>query len=248
VGSTRASITLRVNLSISDPLIGAEACQVLTGATVHAPAMDMPIVVLPANEASWQDIATIFGSRGVGAVCWCQRYKLAPREAFKTHPPEERAARLRAQTHAGEPSARSTSGLVAYLDGEPVGWCAVEPRTAYIGLLRVYRTPWQGRTEDKTDAGIWAVTCFLVRAGYRGKGVSRALARATVEHARTRGARAIEAYPMISQPGEQVTWGEEHVGFSEAFRAAGFQEVSRPGTRRVVMRIDLDRAKPQVIR
>ncbi len=202
--------------------------------------MDGSIVVVPANEAGWQDIAAIVGTRGVGAVCWCQRYKLAPKEAFKHHPPEERAARMRAQTHAGDPSSPTTSGLVAYLDGEPVGWCAVEPRSTYIGLLRVYRTPWQGRIEDKTDPGIWAVTCFMIRAGYRGKGVSRALASATVEHARSRGARAIEAYPMISQPGEEVTWGEEHVGFSDVFEAAGFREVSRPGIRRGVMRNDID--------
>jgi GNAT superfamily N-acetyltransferase len=204
------------------------------------PGMDGSIVVLPANAASWQDITAIFGTRGVGAVCWCQRYKLAPKEAFRSHPPEERAARLRAQTHAGDPSAPTTSGLVAYLDGEPVGWCAVEARPSYIGLLRVFRTPWQGRTEDKADPGVWAVTCFMIRAGYRRAGVSRALAAATVEHARSRGARAIEAYPMISQPGEEVTWGEEHVGFSAVFEAAGFREVSRPGIRRVVLRIDFD--------
>jgi GNAT superfamily N-acetyltransferase len=206
--------------------------------------MDAPIDVVAANEASWQDITAIFGTRGVGAVCWCQRYKLAPREAFRSHPPEERAARMRAQTHAGESTSPTTSGLVAYLDGEPVGWCAVEPRPSYIGLLRVYRTPWQGRAEDKADAGVWAVTCFMIRAGYRGQGVSRALATATVEHARARGARAIEAYPMISQPGEEVTWGEEHVGFSDVFEAAGFHAVSRPGIRRVVMRIDFDRDGP----
>ncbi len=204
--------------------------------------MDPPITIVPANEASWQDIAAVFGTRGQAATCWCQRYKLAPREAFKHHPPEERAARLRQQTHCGDPSAPATSGLVAYLDGEPVGWCAVEPRPDYPGLLRVYRTPWQGRDEDKTDPTVWAVTCLLVRAGHRHQGISRALAHATVEHARGHGARAIEAYPMISQPGVEVTWGEEHVGFSDVFAEAGFREVSRPGVRRVVMRIDFDDA------
>jgi GNAT superfamily N-acetyltransferase len=198
------------------------------------------IRVVPANEAGWADIATVFGTRGVGAVCWCQRYKLAPREAFKHHPPEERAARLRQQTRCGDASAPATSGLVAFLGDEPVGWCAVEPRPAFGGLLRAYRTPWQGRHEDRADAGVWAVTCLLVRAGYRRRGVSRALATAAVAHARARGARAIEAYPMISQPGAEVTWGEEHVGFSDVFADAGFREVSRPGIRRVVMRIDLD--------
>ena len=47
---------------------------------------------------------------------------------------EERAWRLRVQTGCGNPESSVTSGLVAYLDGEPVGWCAVEPRSAYPRL------------------------------------------------------------------------------------------------------------------
>ncbi len=47
-----------------------------------------------------------------------------------------RADRLRQQTDAGHPESGSTSGLVAYLAREPVGWRAVEPRTGYAGLSR----------------------------------------------------------------------------------------------------------------
>ena len=153
-------------------------------------------------------------------------------------PVAERAERLRRQTNCGDPEAETTSGLVAYLDGEPVGWCAVEPRTAYAGLLRVYRVPWVGRAEDKTDESVWAVTCFLARAGYRRRGVSTALARAAVDFAKARGARALEGYPMITEPGQEITWGEMNVGSRSIFAAAGFTEVSRPSHRRVVMRID----------
>ena len=99
--------------------------------------------------------------------CQCQRYKLRPREAFRSFPVEERADRLRRQTECGHPRSRTTSGLVAYLDGEPVGWCAVEPRTAYEGLVRNNRVPWEGRGEDKTDDSVWAVTCLFTRAGFR---------------------------------------------------------------------------------
>lgn len=198
------------------------------------------IATIPANEASWDDIQAIFGKRGSSSICWCQRYKLAPREAFSRFPAEERAARLLVQTHAGDPAADTTSGLVAYLDGEPAGWCAVEPRPAYEGLLRVYRTPWEGRDEDRADEGVWAVTCVLVRAGYRGRGVGYALAKAAVDHARARGARALEAYPMRTEAGE-VTWDEIHVGSQSLFAAAGMAEVTRPGKRRVVMRIDFNR-------
>lgn len=199
--------------------------------------MTEDIRVIPANEATWEDIQAVFGSRGSAAHCQCQRYKLAPKEAFAKFPAEVRAERLREQTNPGDPDADTTTGIVAYLDDQPVGWCAVQPRIAYPALLRVYRTPWDGRAEDKADDSIWAVTCVLVRAGYRKRGIAYALAEAAVEHARARGARALEAYPMRTEAGE-ITWDEIHVGAESIFAAAGMTEVSRPGIRRVVMRVD----------
>jgi GNAT superfamily N-acetyltransferase len=198
------------------------------------------MTVVPANEASCDDLSAVFGTRGTAAICWCQRYKLQPKEAFKSFPAQERAERLRLQTGCGDPAAKTTSGLVAYLDGQPVGWCAVEPRPAYVSLLRVYRVPWQGRAEDRTDASVWAVTCVLVRPGFRGRGIAHTLVRATVEFARQRGARALEGYPMLTRPDQRVIWDEIHVGTRSMFADAGFREVGRPGTRRVVMRIDFE--------
>ncbi len=95
-----------------------------------------------------------------------------------------------------------------------------------------------GRNEEKADDGVWAVTCFVTRAGFRKRGISRALARATVDFARERGARAIDGYPMITGPGQEITWGELHVGSGSIFADAGFTEVSHPTLRRVVMRIN----------
>jgi GNAT superfamily N-acetyltransferase len=193
------------------------------------------ISVVPANEASWEDLQTVFGTRGQACRCQCQRYKLRPRESFGSFPVEERAHRLREQTDCGHPESDATSGLVAYLDGEPVGWCAVEPRAAYGGLARNNRVPWVGRAEDKADDSVWAVTCLFTRAGFRKRGVSRALARAAVDFARERGARAIEAYPITTK---DVILEELHVGTEGVFAAAGLTEVSRPTLRRVVMRLD----------
>jgi GNAT superfamily N-acetyltransferase len=202
------------------------------------PATAQELTIVPANEASWEDLQTVFGTRGPAAYCQCQRYKLQPRESFGSRPVQERALRLREQTNCGHPKAGTTSGLVAYSGGEPVGWCAVEQRTAYQGLLRVYRVPWVGRQEDKTDDSVWAVTCVFTRAGFRRRGTSYALARAAVDFARERGARALEAYPMLTEPGQEITWGELNVGTRSIFEAAGLTEVSRPTPRRVVMRID----------
>ena len=178
---------------------------------------DAAISVVPANEVSWEDLQAVFGTRGDPHRCQCQRYKMAP---------------------GGHPEARVTTGLVAYRDGEPVGWCAVEQRTGYPHLLRYNRVPWEARAEDKADDSVWAVTCFVTRAGFRRRGISRALARAAVHLARKRGARALEGYPMLTQPGQEITWGELHVGSRSIFAHAGFAEVSRPTRRRVVMRID----------
>ena len=209
------------------------------GRARHASAGGGPVVisVVPANEASWADLQTVFGSRGAASRCQCQRYKLGPRESFGSFPVDERADRLRAQTDSGHPQSDTTSGLVAYLDGEPAGWCAVEPRPAYTGMARVYRLHWEGRAEDRDDASVWAVTCFYTRAGMRRRGVATALARAAVVHARRHGARAIEGYPIVTT---NVILEELHVGTTGMFARAGLAEVGRPTLRRAVMRLDFD--------
>lgn len=198
---------------------------------------DAAVRVVPANEASWEDLQAVFGTRGDPSWCQCQWFKVRDRDWRAVSVPE-RAERLREQTGCGDPDAPTTSGLVAYLDGEPVGWCAVEPRTAYVRLLRA-RVPWAGRDEDRADDGVWSVTCFVTRSGFRNRGVSRALARAAVDFARDRGARAVEGYALVLRDGERAAWGELYVGSLSIFAAAGFTEVSRPTPRRVVMRIDL---------
>lgn len=198
----------------------------------------MTLRIIPANEAACDDLQVVFGVRGQAAGCQCQRYKLAPKEAFSKFPAWQRRDRLNAQTHCGDPGATTTSGLIGYADGEPVGWCAVEPRANYGGLRRVYRVPWEGRSEAKDDPTVWAVTCVFVRAGFRGRGYAHELVRATVDHARSRGARAIEGYPMITQPGQEITWGEIQMGTRSMFADAGFEEVHRATLRRLVMRID----------
>jgi GNAT superfamily N-acetyltransferase len=199
----------------------------------------MTYSVRPAHEATWEDLEAVFGTRGPASRCWCQRYRLAPGEAFGSFPAEERAARLRDQTDCGNPGSGTTSGLVAYDvardSARPVGWCAVAPRSSYDGLVRVFRVPWEGRDEDRDDDSVWAVTCLLVRTGHRKQEVSRALAVAAVEHARAHGARAIEAYPVTRT---DLISEELHVGTVATFAAAGLVEVTRPGSRRAVMRLD----------
>lgn len=200
------------------------------------PFRDDDVRIVPANEASCADLDAVFGTADYSGRCRCQRFKVEG-WIWRDSTQEQRDAALREQTACGDPAATATSGLVAYVGGEPAGWVAVEPRTAYP-KLRTSRVPWAGRAEDKDDDGVWAVTCFVVRKGFRGRGLTYPLARAAVGYARERSARALEAYPMVTRPGVEVTWGELHVGARQVLEDAGFREVSHPTPRRVVMRVD----------
>lgn len=192
--------------------------------------------IVPANEASWEDLQAIFGTTRDSQHCGCQWFKHRDRD-WKSTPPDARMAALREQTSCGDSHAEGTTGLVAYVGNEPAGWVAVEPRVNYQRLLRM-RTPWAGRDEDKADDGVWVATCFVVRKEFRGEHLTYALAAATVDFARGRGAKAIEAYPMVTEPGKEITWGELYVGPVGAFEAAGFSTVNVPSKRRRVVRID----------
>lgn len=187
--------------------------------------------IRPANEASWADLQAVFGERGSASRCQCQRYKLQPRQTFAQEPVEERQHRLREQTECGDPASGSTSGLVAHLGDIAVGWCSVEPRPSFPGL-RHSPVPWADRDEDRSDEFVWVVSCVLARAGYRRRGVSKALIRAAVDHARNRGARVLEAYPMTT--GSAIS-EELHHGLLASYLEAGFVEIGRPTLRRAVV-------------
>jgi hypothetical protein len=74
------------------------------------------------------------------------------------------------------------------------------------------------------------------------------LAAAAVEFARSRGARALEAYPIVGTVGKDVLWGEARVGTPGMFEAAGLRQVHQPSLRRLVMRVDFDRDGTAAVR
>ena len=187
----------------------------------------MTIIVQPVTEALFDDVQTVFGAKGQAARCQCQGYRMGWYDQQSDNV-QGRRELLQDQVSEGH-------GLLAHLDGEPVGWCSVAPRRDY-GYLR--QTTWKGRTEDKDDASVWAVTCVVIRPGFRRQGVSRALVANTIDLARDAGARTIEAYPMKPAPGKDVTWGELHVGKLSTFLEAGFQVVHVPSLRRAIVRYD----------
>ena len=192
----------------------------------------------PANEATTADVETVFDAGGA-RTCRCQALKVAG-WIWRDSTQEQRDAALVEQTGCGTPG--PTSGLVGYVDGEPAGWVAVEPRENYPKIWS-RRQPWMRM--DPELVGVWSVTCFVVRKGFRREGLTYELAAATVEYARQQGARVLEGYPTEQPAGKTVIWDEASVGLLQVFLDAGYEVVSSPTLRRRVVRHPLT---PQVAR
>ena len=114
-------------------------------------------------------------------------------------------------------------GLIAYDDGQPVGWISVAPRAAFERI----EGPGAGEPHagpSRAGPSVWSVVCFFIRPGRRGQGVGRALLEAAIEYARSRGAAVLEAYPIER---DSPSNADAFTGLRSMFEKAGFREVGR---------------------
>ncbi len=171
--------------------------------------------IAPVTPERWADFADLFERRGprggtpMTAGCWCMWWRK------RTGDPAKNKRNMRDIVRADrEP------GLLAYEDGEPVGWVSVAPREEYGQLVssRNY-----GPTED--EEGVWSIVCFYVDPRAKKQGVATALLEAAVEHALARGASAVEAYPHCKG---------DYMGAEEHFERLGFERVRRAGVRSIM--------------
>ena len=170
-----------------------------------------PITVVPATPDRWPDVAAIVGGPGVWG-CWCQYYRWSAGDFSRLGPGGGETA-LRRQL-AGDPP----PGLLAYLDGEPVGWCGLGPRSRLERLVRSRTIP---RADDRP---VWSIVCFIVRPGMRRRGIARALLDGAVAYARDAGAVGLEGYP-VDPEGARLQTAALYVGTTSMFEAAGFTRV-----------------------
>ncbi|GAA4406226.1 hypothetical protein GCM10023168_20800 [Fodinibacter luteus] len=193
-----------------------------------------------ANDATSEDVEAVFDAGGA-RKCRCQALKV-PGWIWRDTTQDERDAALLEQAGCG--TSGPTSGLVGYVDGAPAGWVAVEPREYYP---RIWARQKAWMRMDPDLEGVWSVTCFLVRKGFRRQGLMYELAAATVEYGRQVGARVLEGYPTEPPPGKIVIWDEASVGLLQVFLDAGYQVEASPTLRRRVVRHRLG-GTPQLAR
>jgi GNAT superfamily N-acetyltransferase len=105
----------------------------------------------------------------------------------------------------------------------------VAPRDEFEGLER-------SRVLARVDdAAVWSLVCFFIARDMRRTGVTRKLIDEAVRHAKKKGARIVEAYPI--EPGAGGTADAfAYTGIASTFKAAGFTEAARRSPRRAVYR------------
>lgn len=117
-------------------------------------------------------------------------------------------------------------GLLAYRDGQVVGWCNAAPRTML------------GAFDDEPDpdaAKLGQITCFVVAAAHRRTGVATALLAAACELLRDLGLTIAEAEPLA----EATTDAENHFGPLRLYLAGGFTVLKTAANGTVTVRKQL---------
>jgi hypothetical protein len=173
----------------------------------------------PVTRERLPDLARFSEGHGKFRYCSCMRWRMTSTQ-FKCSTRDARIAALEQLVDGNTPV-----GVLAYAEGEPVGWCSIAPRETYGALERYRALP---RIDS---APVWSVVCFFIDRRVRRQGATLGLLRAAVEYARSNGATIIEGYPI--DPGERLY---TYMGSPSTFRAAGFRDVTPMGQSRMVMR------------
>jgi GNAT superfamily N-acetyltransferase len=176
----------------------------------------------PVTPDRWDDLVALFGPSGASG-CWCMWWRQTNSEFDRRHGAGNRRALKRLVDRDRIP------GLLAYLDGRPVGWVSVAPREEFG---RVERSRQLRPVDEKP---VWSIVCFYIDRGSRGRGVGSALLKGAVHYAAERGAEIVEGYPVDAK-GKKIPSAELYTGTVEMFRSAGFDIAADRGGRRRIMR------------
>jgi GNAT superfamily N-acetyltransferase len=173
----------------------------------------VPIKIKPATQARFDDVATMLGPKNpTSSVCWCLSHRLDS----KTN--QELVGPARGEYVRRLTGRRIAPGVLAYDDGEVVGWAAVAPRSE-LPFERSTKIP------HVDDLPVWSVWCIRVRPGHRGKGIASALLRGAVDYAGSKGAPAVEGYP-VDNKGQKVDLTMAYVGTQSLFEKVGFTKAA----------------------
>jgi GNAT superfamily N-acetyltransferase len=179
----------------------------------------------PLTQKLWRDFELLFGDNGACGGCWCMHWKLRGK-AFSQNKGDGNRQIMKSVVDA-----KKNPGLLAYSEGYPIGWIAIEPRKEYPRLAH------SKILKPIDDKEVWSITCFFVEKKHRNKGISVELIKAAVEHAKNNGAKIVEGYPIDSKTKQAPPF--MFTGSAKAFSDAGFKEVARNSPTRPIFRFHI---------
>lgn len=179
----------------------------------------------PLTQKLWRDFELLFGENGACGGCWCMFWKLRGKDFNRN------TGDMARQMQKSIVDSKIVPGLLAYSEGYPVGWIAVEPRGAYPKLAhsRVLK--------PIDDQEVWSITCLFVEKKHRRKGIAVELLKAAIEHVRDCNGRIVEGYPVDSKKDQPAPF--IFTGTASAYVKAGFKEVARNSPTRPIFRLIL---------
>lgn len=184
---------------------------------------DATLVIRPVTTRRFEDLEAVMGEKAVTRKCFCMYWR-RPNGGFG----DERSNRDRFADRVAE---GPSPGLIAYLDDEPVGWVQVGPREEFP---TIYRSRLLAPVDDLEA---WTINCFVVRSGFRRRGVAEALLDAALAYAKHQGATLMEGYPV---DGERTSVVDYYTGIMSMFTRRGFEEIERRNETRPIVRLRLD--------
>jgi GNAT superfamily N-acetyltransferase len=182
------------------------------------------LVIHPLTVDRLPDLAALFGQGGDPKWCWCSFFRLRNVDFKGATATSNRGVLERAVTATAADG--RAPGLVAYRDGEAIGWVSLGPRDDYA---RLQSSRVLAPIDEKP---VWSIVCFVVARSARKQGVAIALLDAAVAYAREHGATLLEAYP-IETDGQRVLSANVYKGTVTMFERAGFKIVARRRANRV---------------
>jgi len=174
------------------------------------------VTVRPLTADRLPDLAALFAQGGDPKWCWCAYFRVRGRDWTNATASENRAV---LEAAADNPDHKP--GLVAYRDGEAVGWVSVGPREDYERLT------YSQLLAPVDETPVWSIVCFVVARRSRGQGIAAALLEAAIDHARSHGASMLEAYPVEVPEDARVPSANAYRGTLTMFERAGFTVVER---------------------
>jgi len=165
----------------------------------------------PVTPDRFEDFADVVNPNRRETHCWCVSHRLRQRDI------DELGAGSREQAMRALCARENPPGVVTYQDGVPVGWCNIgarsdNPRLAHSTVML-----------PVDDVPVWSIVCVVVRSGHRKQGVTGQLIEGAVAYAASRGAPAVEAYPV--DPPRRMDLTMAFVGTKAMFDRAGFSVI-----------------------